>query len=261
MSVYRELAAELRANKAVIDSLNSRNQQLTAQNQRLKQEIHNFVQSTLNLGQFAGTTRQTAHSELPKSSDILPEKIEPNTIANIVRAQGEARKVAADSTVYLAAPQSYTEPTADTSVTNTFTQLGLQQHRVPSPIQKTATSGSTFLADDSERIPTLKRQTAKPVASTTHSSTVRGSTARSKTNSRQQAPARQKTGSQSEMIPQAQVLPKLFTEQSGERLDLALDSKGDKEIGGIWLALSIILIIVTAFGAGFLIMKPLLNDR
>ena len=54
MSVYRELAAELRANKAVIDSLTSRNQQLIQQNQRLKQEIHNVVQATLNLGQMAG---------------------------------------------------------------------------------------------------------------------------------------------------------------------------------------------------------------
>ena len=86
MSVYRELAAELRANKAVIDSLNSRNQQLLDQNQRLKQEIHNVVQATLNLGQFAGVARQTAQEEFPAA-------IAPDTLAKLVRAQGEARKV------------------------------------------------------------------------------------------------------------------------------------------------------------------------
>ncbi|NJN00044.1 MAG: hypothetical protein HC800_25485 [Phormidesmis sp. RL_2_1] len=56
-------------------------------------------------------------------------------------------------------------------------------------------------------------------------------------------------------------LGQLFTESSGNYRSSTLDSSENKEIGGIWLALSIILIIVTAFGAGFLIMKPLLNDR
>ena len=61
MSVYRELASELRATKAVIDSLNSRNQQLLQQNQFLKQEIHNVVQSALSLGQAAGVARPAPH--------------------------------------------------------------------------------------------------------------------------------------------------------------------------------------------------------
>ncbi|NJM99756.1 MAG: hypothetical protein HC800_23785, partial [Phormidesmis sp. RL_2_1] len=71
MSVYRELAAELRANKAVIDSLNSRNQQLLQQNQFLKQEIHNVVQATLSLGQAAGVARQAKDSFLVRSHPIL----------------------------------------------------------------------------------------------------------------------------------------------------------------------------------------------
>jgi len=54
---------------------------------------------------------------------------------------------------------------------------------------------------------------------------------------------------------------KLFTDQPGKYPSTALDASENKEIGGIWLVLSIVLIIVTAFGAGFLIMKPLLNDR
>ena len=60
MSVYRELATELRTNKAVIDSLNSRNEQLLKQNQRLKREIHQVVQAALALGQAAGVARPAA---------------------------------------------------------------------------------------------------------------------------------------------------------------------------------------------------------
>jgi len=261
MSVYRELAAELRANKAVIDSLNSRNQQLTAQNQRLKQEIHNFVQATLNLGQFAGIARQTAPSEFPSpSTEPFPEQIAPDTLAKLVRAQGEARKAAAsaESTDQLASPHVYTEAAANMPAANTVSRSIPQPRRVPSPIQKSP-SGSTALLNSlantptngSERIPSVKRSAAQPTAST----------ASPKASRRQQASTRQKISQQSEIVPQAQVLPKLFTEQSGEYRSSALESKEDKEIGGIWLALSIILIVVTAFGAGFLIMKPLLNDR
>ncbi len=255
MSVYRELAAELRSNKAVIDSLNSRNQQLTAQNQRLKQEINNFVQATLNLGQFAGAARQTAFSELSgtvsdASTASSSEKIAPNTLAKLVRPQGEAIKAAAsaDDMNSLASPQLYTESAADV-----FSSSTLQPRRVPSPIQKSMLSAASSASP--ERIPTVKRRATKSTAATAKPA------ASPRISSRLPVSTRQKISQSSEVVPQAKVPPKLFTEQSGEYRSSGLERKEDKEIGGIWLALSIVLIIVTAFGAGFLIMKPLLNDR
>ena len=60
----------------------------------------------------------------------------------------------------------------------------------------------------------------------------------------------------------AALVPKFFTEQSGERRGYGLEASGDdKEVSGLWLVMSIMLIILTAFGAGFLIMRPLLSDR
>jgi hypothetical protein len=54
ISVYRELSAELQAAQAMLEVLNSQNQQLLQQNQRLHQEIEKVVQSTQNLQQVAG---------------------------------------------------------------------------------------------------------------------------------------------------------------------------------------------------------------
>jgi len=256
MSVYRELAAELRANKAVIDSLNSRNQQLLAQNQRLKQEIHNVVQATLNLGQFAGVARQAPQDEFPSA-------IAPDTLAKLVRAQGEARKVVPASPTQDHPPAreiqqpAYPQPAPEYRdprraaqeesyrVAAEVRQSAPQpvvQNRVPRPIQSAPAQ-----VKSPERAPAPKRKVAKSVAKPTAKAAARP------------APARQQRADIVPVAPKA--LPKLFTEQTGNYRKSGLDTAEDKEISGIWLALSIILIVVTAFGAGFLIMKPLLNDR
>jgi len=56
LSVYRELAAELQAAQAMLDSLNGQNQQLAKQNQQLRQEIEKAVQSVLQLQQVVDPT-------------------------------------------------------------------------------------------------------------------------------------------------------------------------------------------------------------
>jgi hypothetical protein len=49
ISVYRELAAELQATRAMIDALNGRNQQLDRENQHIRQDIQRVMQATLSL--------------------------------------------------------------------------------------------------------------------------------------------------------------------------------------------------------------------
>jgi hypothetical protein len=164
MPVYRELAAELQATKAMVDALSNQNQHLTRQNQLLRQEIHRAVQVTLQLGQFAGVA-QPADAELTVPAPIPPH---PALAAEPPRrAQGHPPKHTASERPRMASP-----------------------------------------------------------------------------------------------MPKAMALvPKFFTEQSGEQRRYALESTGPKDMSGLWLVLSIVLIIFTAFGAGFLIMRPLLSDR
>ena len=249
MTVYRELAAELRANQAVIDSLNSRNQQLLEQNQRLKQEIHNVVQATLSLGQVAGVARQAPQGDenfQGFSRDFLGA-VAPDTLARLVRG-GEATPDAqtAGQTILAAPLEQPVQPEASRQA------LPQASQSPQSPQSLSATP-----ATPRNRVP-------RPIAP----KPAKQPTKRNRDAMRQQAPKqpRQLAFRQTEAVPSkgsmTQLPPKkLFTEQSGEYRSSVLDASENKEIGGIWLVLSIVLIIVTAFGAGFLIMKPLLNDR
>ncbi len=56
ISVYKELAAELQATRAMIESLNTRNQQLVQQNQMIRQEVERVVQASFNLQQIVDFT-------------------------------------------------------------------------------------------------------------------------------------------------------------------------------------------------------------
>jgi hypothetical protein len=56
LSVYRELAAELQAAQAMLDTLTVKNQQLAKQNQQLRQEIEKVAQHILHLQQVADVT-------------------------------------------------------------------------------------------------------------------------------------------------------------------------------------------------------------
>lgn len=249
MSVYRELAAEMRANKAVIDSLNSRNQLLQQQNQRLKQEIHSVVQATLTLGQFAGVARQ--------SEEGFPGAIAPDTLARLVRT--ESPETASDNPSDSHSDSAFTADllgSASSSQTGSSqtgsSQTGSSQtatpapsphtprQRVPRPISQSSLQVAPYPA------PPAARQGQPPIQ-------------------RSPKPAVRQSNRRTEAAfgigTLANTTVKLFTEKTGEYRSSALDSQGDKEISSIWLVLSIILIIVTAFGAGFLIMKPLLNKR
>lgn len=276
MSVYRELAAELRANKAVIDSLNSRNQQLVQQNQFLKQEIHNVVQATLNLGQAAGVARQAAQE---MGAQNFPSAIAPDTLAKLVKAEVDAHSQASEA---IRQEHAYDQRTPIAQ--NTAPQVAATQpiakaiprvpkspsaapptpsNRVPRPIAPAENPAAQAAANASAAKAVAKKQaTAKPKTASkqprkqaskpTHATAYRPT---------ETIPGKGTLVQRPEGKPVAPPQGKLFTEQSGEYRSSALESEENKEIGGIWLALSIILIIVTAFGAGFLIMKPLLNDR
>ena len=292
MSVYRELASELRANKAIIDSLNSRNQQLLRQNQFLKQEIHNVVQSALSLGQAAGVARPANHlvrpdaissgsigsdsigsdsissaretalsysasSEFPTLAEphmppYIPERIAPETLARLAHMETSAASN----------ERAYEQPIDRSARPDAL------PNRVPSPIvpvtqknaQKNAQKNVQRNAASVDESKGATKKIAKPRADKS-AARAKAVSARAQAAKSQTPPA---VGRRTEDLAIKQSnppKPKLFTEQSGSFRSTALEAQESKEISGIWLVLSIILIVVTAFGAGFLIMKPLLNER
>jgi hypothetical protein len=60
ISVYRELATELKATQAMVDALNNQNQQLTQQNQLLRQEMLKFADSAAHLKQAVEASQPTS---------------------------------------------------------------------------------------------------------------------------------------------------------------------------------------------------------
>jgi cobalamin biosynthesis Mg chelatase CobN len=155
ISLYREVATELKTTQAKLESLTVQNQQLTQQNQQLRVEIERVVQSALQL-------RQTADAHLPANRQL---------------------------------------PMAPTA------SQGLELHFQP-PAAPSATPPTPIALEHPE-------------------------------------PAAPKS---------------LFTEQEG-KLRQPSSKERQSEMGGWWLAIVICFIIVTAFGTGFFIVRPLLPSR
>lgn len=152
ISVYRELAAELQATRAMVDSLNNKNHHLDRENQVLRQEMHRVVQSVMTLQPW-----------------VMP--IDTQTQTTDMRQRG-----------------SQTGATATPSW------------------EETAAASAIAAKLRTPNDPSLTDQVTE-VSATPH-----------------QVTQMKKAGG----------------------------------LGGLWLTLTILVIIVTAFGAGFLIMKPFL---
>src|ERR671932_1404082 len=79
ISVYRELAAELQAAQAMLESLKAQNQQLVKQNQQLRQEVEKAVQSAQHLQQIVASFGSVSEAEVPRPQPTMPP--EPRFVA------------------------------------------------------------------------------------------------------------------------------------------------------------------------------------
>ncbi len=194
ISVYRELATELRATQAMVDSLTQQNQQLNQQNQVLRQEMVRFADSATRL-------KQAIESSQPQPLQPLGGLSQPQEMT-----------YGADN------PAMATMPpiplTEESSVS------------LPERLSESVGEGVSHLASQLNQMVKPKGKKApKP-------------------------PQR----------PQGMSPQRLYTE---ERLDPSRPGQLNhppSDLSGLWLAATILLIVVSAFGAGFLIMKPLLTN-
>ncbi len=157
ISLYREVATELKATQSKIEALTQQNQQLTQQNQQLRVEIERVVQSALQLRQVADAHTPVANPSLPSTTPLQ----------------------------------------------------GLELHF---------------------------QQPAPP-----------------------NAPVPLPDGNNPDKPEPKLVSKPLFVEQDSKPRNMPTERT--TEMGGWWLAIVIFLIIVTAFGTGFLIVRPLLPSR
>ncbi len=191
ISVYRELATELRATQGMVDSLTQQNQQLNQQNQVLRQEMIRFADSAARLKQAIEVSQ--------------PQAIEPESIVRPVTTSLGVEAPAMAATYSMAEESSAS---------------------LPERLSESVGEGVSTLASQ-------LTQMVKPKAKKA-----------SKTPPKRPQPAPQR----------------LYTE---ERIDASRPgqlSQKSSDLSGLWLAATILLIVISAFGAGFLIMKPLLSN-
>ncbi len=171
LSVYRELSAELQASKAMLDSLNAQNQQLTRQNQQFRQEIERLSGSMTNLQHITESPQPTWGA--PSSA----ARANAEAIADQIRPAGARLKQ----------PGRSPNPSANASLVNV--------------------SVPNFPTMESNEPPT-----------------------------------------------------QLFTEQSDPMQSLRNPANSPRDLSGLWLWFTVLAIILTAFGAGFMVMRPLLPN-
>jgi hypothetical protein len=199
ISVYRELATELKATQAMVDSLTQQNQQLSQQNQVLRREMLSFAES-------ADRLRQAVEQSQPKAQ-ATPA---PHQFAYTNQGIG------VEPLEFVNQPEeSYGDETTS----------------LPERLGDSMGAGVSHLAGHITRLVTPK----------------------AKQENSQGRPA----GGPSQSKRQPQVL---YTEERLEPSPASQAGEGRGDLSGLWLATTILLIVVSAFGAGFLIMKPLLNN-
>ena len=193
ISVYRELATELRATQAMADSLTHQNQQLTQQNQVLRQEMIRFADSAARL-------KQAIESSQPQSVEMAG-----------------------------AVPHRAVSPIAEPVAQVPFYPAQLPEENsvsLPERLSGSVGEGVSSLASQlTQMVKPKPKKAAKP-------------------------PQR----------PQPAPPQRFYTE---ERLDANRPGQMNQkssDLSSLWLAATILLIVISAFGAGFLIMKPLLSN-
>lgn len=199
ISVYRELATELRSTQAMVDSLTGQNQQLTQQNQVLRQEMIRFADSAARLKQAI--------------EDSQPQPVET---ANVGRPAFDLSYGTEAASPYPAQNSPQMAPEAAATL--------------PERLSESVGEGVSNIASQIT-------QMVKP-----------------------KAKAKAKKVPKPPQRPQAAPPQRLYTEERLETNRPGQLSQQPSDMSGLWLAATILLIVISAFGAGFLIMKPLLSN-
>ena len=229
ISVYRELSAELQATQAMMDSLHGQNQHLRKQNVHLQQEVDSIVQAAQQMQHVVGGPKSDFVSN--GQSFVGPEAtavVQDNVAQPNVEVPPQLRRAAQGHNQQFspAMPPIVSEPPRPQEMP--IMPEGVEPLMVRSP----------------EAMPE-QAQPQRP--SQQHSRNAQGQSASPFSPSRRQAAV--------------ETLNKIFTGREQPLPRRALDEEASEEIHTGWLVLIVLLIVVTAFGTGFMIVRPFLSTN
>jgi len=245
MHVYRELAAELQSTKAMLEAIQQQNQRLSQQNLHLTQQNQQFQAEMVNVVNAALSMRQTAESfQAPPEQPREVKTDQP--IAPLPPV--------IDASYVPSAPHS--SPSGSNGYQNGYPGRSggaISPSAPPSapqspviPLQLTRSNGVDY------------PQSPRSEGFEPGFNNING--INSSTNPNHSAQSSAQSLVQSSAQPQNPGT-RLYTEQPGgyERWGNAGEEPGERS--GLWLLVAIVATIVTAFGAGYWLVRPLLNSN
>ncbi len=240
ISLYKELASELQSAQNKVTSLQVQNEQLLKQNQTLIREFTKEFEAIANSSQQLLQLLKTLSPEIQAQAQaVMQQEYKEYRQPEIVPPPSELPKI--------------TETISSNSKPVNYLQ------EIAPRVQETKTKPNVKGLEPEQGEPRVRRSpeaTAKPKSVNTTSPQL----------PQRQAAVKSTTPSQSATPsnpPSIQApTPKVKTHE-GEASTLP-DLESDVEEAGMnnwWLALTIILIVITSFGAGYFLMRPFINSK
>ncbi len=225
ISVYRELSAELQATQAMMDSLHGQNQHLRKQNVHLQQEVDSIVQAAQQMQHVVGGPKSDLVSN--GQSLVVPEAtavVQDNVAQPSVEVPPQLRRAAQGYNPQFspAMPPRVSEPPRPQEMP--IMPEGVEPLMVRSP------AAANDASHQSPSQASGRAQAAAPFSPSRRQSAV-------------------------------ETLNKIFTGREQPLPRRALEDESSEEIHTGWLVLIVLLIVITAFGTGFMIVRPFLSTN
>ncbi|OCR02190.1 hypothetical protein BCD67_06100 [Oscillatoriales cyanobacterium USR001] len=139
ISLYREVAAELQAAQAMMESLKTHNQQLVQQNQQLRREVETVVYAAVQLQQAINSAQAVTQIPLPQmptvKTNFTPQPSPTSTHLQTATAIPETTSVA--PSLELPFPFPEVEPTLPRTSEKLYTEQPERPYRIRPQAQKT----------------------------------------------------------------------------------------------------------------------------
>ncbi|HLO49840.1 MAG TPA: hypothetical protein VK211_15595 [Kamptonema sp.] len=155
ISLYREVAGELQAAQAMLESLKTHNQQLVQQNQQLRREVETVVHAALQLQQAVNSAQAVSQIGMPQMPPVRvnfnPEPPRPNPTplhisSSIPELTPPATSTSSGSGLELPFPFSEPEPTAPHLSEKLYTEQPERPYRLRTQPKKSSDISGVWLA-------------------------------------------------------------------------------------------------------------------
>ena len=228
ISVYRELAKELEIAKRYVSAITAQNATLTAQNKTLRQQNQSLRQEAAQVITSAAALQQVMQS----TGRSNPPAQTPNAASDV--AETQVSPAAAQAASLSSAEQKTESPTSQAITEDLIAQLD-----------------RSLAAEIGVSSPTTT--TAESIAGADPAKTVEGPFCDVKDGSERE----ENTAVQPEELVERLVIEQPISAPSPAAL--ATEEEKAKSVNGIWLTLTILVVVVTAFTAGFLVVLPFIQ--